>query len=407
MRKGITFIELLIAISILIILAVIFALIMINNPAAKARDSYRLSDSDRLRKNLEIYRSENDKYPETNDPDNWKKLEEDADNNGPFYQAMIAYLKNIPRDPLYGKSHDGQDYAIYYKTINNGECYKIHIEMEKRDPYEISGVCGDDIAYAAGGGSSPAPSGGGSSPSPSSTPAPPCQLPPGYALSFAPGVNDRVHVPSSASLSITENPGLTLEFCVKASNNDYTLKYVMDKCGDGLGGYCYAFEGVDPSSGAACPTVQFGGDLQPGGMWLVWSSTCQTAPDIGVWTHIAVIYDSSHYVAMYKNGELIDSGTLSSTRKIFPSLGKDLNIGWSMKDAILDEVRIYAKALPRDLIAAHSASDYSQDATGCGGSCDLRALWHFDEGSGTIANDSSGNGNTGTLIDNPTWVSSP
>ena len=78
-----------------------------------------------------------------------------------------------------------------------------------------------------------------------------------------------------------------------------------------------------------------------------------------------------------------------------------------MKDAILDEVRIYAKALPPNLIAAHSASDYSQDSTGCSGSCDLRGAWHFDEGSGTTAIDSSGNGNTGTLINNPTWVSAP
>src|SRR5438876_10894056 len=30
--------------------------------------------------------------------------------------------------------------------------------------------------------------------------------------------------------------------------------------------------------------------------------------------------------------------------------------------------------------------------------------WKFDEGTGTVAADSSGNGNTGTLVGGPTWV---
>ncbi len=34
----------------------------------------------------------------------------------------------------------------------------------------------------------------------------------------------------------------------------------------------------------------------------------------------------------------------------------------------------------------------------------LMAWYKFDEGSGTTANDSSGNGNTGTLINSPTWT---
>jgi len=35
----------------------------------------------------------------------------------------------------------------------------------------------------------------------------------------------------------------------------------------------------------------------------------------------------------------------------------------------------------------------------------LLAYWKFDEGSGTTAGDSSGNGNDGTLVNGPTWVS--
>jgi len=35
----------------------------------------------------------------------------------------------------------------------------------------------------------------------------------------------------------------------------------------------------------------------------------------------------------------------------------------------------------------------------------LVGYWNFDEGSGTIANDKSGNGNNGTLLNGPTWTS--
>ncbi|NOU70918.1 hypothetical protein GC098_05650, partial [Paenibacillus sp. LMG 31458] len=37
---------------------------------------------------------------------------------------------------------------------------------------------------------------------------------------------------------------------------------------------------------------------------------------------------------------------------------------------------------------------------------ELVALWKFDEGSGTTVGDSSGKGNTGTLVNNPTWTDS-
>ena len=32
------------------------------------------------------------------------------------------------------------------------------------------------------------------------------------------------------------------------------------------------------------------------------------------------------------------------------------------------------------------------------------AWWRFDEGSGSVANDSAGNGNNGNLVGSPMWV---
>jgi len=36
---------------------------------------------------------------------------------------------------------------------------------------------------------------------------------------------------------------------------------------------------------------------------------------------------------------------------------------------------------------------------------DLVGYWKLDDGSGTVAADSSGNGNDGTIVNNPTWIS--
>jgi hypothetical protein len=36
----------------------------------------------------------------------------------------------------------------------------------------------------------------------------------------------------------------------------------------------------------------------------------------------------------------------------------------------------------------------------------LVGYWSFDDGTGTIASDSSGNGNNGTLVNGPTWIAS-
>ena len=38
-------------------------------------------------------------------------------------------------------------------------------------------------------------------------------------------------------------------------------------------------------------------------------------------------------------------------------------------------------------------------------SADLVAHWTFDEGSGAVVTDSSGNGNDGTIVNNPAWIS--
>jgi len=67
---------------------------------------------------------------------------------------------------------------------------------------------------------------------------------------------------------------------------------------------------------------------------------------------------------------------------------------WAYK-GIVGEVRIYNRALDTTEIQAL----YNEQAvTGS-----LRGYWKLDEGSGTKAYDSSGNGNNGTLVNGPVW----
>ena len=56
------------------------------------------------------------------------------------------------------------------------------------------------------------------------------------------------------------------------------------------------------------------------------------------------------------------------------------------------------KTLFESLFSSSSAQTVSAPTNG------LVGYWNFDEGSGTAANDSSGNSNTGTLTNNPTWT---
>ncbi|MDD5597182.1 MAG: PKD domain-containing protein [Victivallaceae bacterium] len=108
------------------------------------------------------------------------------------------------------------------------------------------------------------------------------------------------------------------------------------------------------------------------------------------WNHIAVTYDASTKTAnFYVNGiwKGTDTGTIELTAS--PAhfyIGQYDNGSYRFNGAV-DEVRIYDTLLTKEEIVIHSAS-------GC---------WHFDEGSGTTAYDSSSGGNDG-VIHGASWV---
>lgn len=83
---GFTIIELLVVIAIIGILATLI-LVSLSGARAKARDAVRKSDLNQVKKALELYNSDNSKYPAT--------LAELTGGAG-----TTVYMKRVPKDPL-------------------------------------------------------------------------------------------------------------------------------------------------------------------------------------------------------------------------------------------------------------------------------------------------------------------
>jgi len=137
-----------------------------------------------------------------------------------------------------------------------------------------------------------------------------------------------------------------------------------------------------------------------------WAHSDEVIP-VGEWVHVAVTYDKANSeIKFYKNGALINtvSGTLNS---MTPDNG-DINIGrqqpsscgCNIMNGSIDEVRIWNVARTETEISENYTNGLSGTETG------LKAYWQFNETSGTTVSDLSGNGNTGTTQNSPSFVAS-
>ena len=115
------------------------------------------------------------------------------------------------------------------------------------------------------------------------------------------------------------------------------------------------------------------------------------------WSDVALTYDGAA-LQLFVNGRQVSSRATSGTIQT-PSnplwIGGNLPYGEHFQ-GLIDEVRIYDRALSRDEIRQAMATPVTP-APG------LMAAFGFDAGAGTTATDSSGQGNTGT-ISGATWA---
>jgi len=130
----------------------------------------------------------------------------------------------------------------------------------------------------------------------------------------------------------------------------------------------------------------------------VTSTTANSTVLLSTWTHVTATYDNTgdRKLHIYVNG--IESGYSSQgtvTGTVNDDSGYNLFVGelgnWDYGGKI-DDLRIYNRALsPAEVQALYNWAP------------GLVAHWKLDENTGTIANDSSGNDNTGTLTNSPLW----
>ena len=102
----------------------------------------------------------------------------------------------------------------------------------------------------------------------------------------------------------------------------------------------------------------------------------------------------------YLNGNLVNTVECTNSIQTVPGpfrIGR-ISDGGSYLRGVLDEVRIYNRALSAQEIREHHQEIFS-DETG------LVGLWHMDEGSGDTVGDSSGQANHGTRY-GATWIDS-
>lgn len=116
--------------------------------------------------------------------------------------------------------------------------------------------------------------------------------------------------------------------------------------------------------------------------------------DAGTWSFILLSYDGST-LRLYINGELVDSVSANGPvtyNSYGLGLGRWHSSNGDYLSGSLDEVRIYNRALSEGEV--RSLYNWAPGPVG---------YWDFNENTGTTANDRSGNGNTGTLTNSPTW----
>jgi general secretion pathway protein G len=121
-KKGFTFIEILVVITIIALLSTV-AVVSYRSAQTKARDNKRKSDLEQVRAALEMYRSDEGIYP----AGNWSAMT----------GLLTGYMNNIPTDP--------RGYSYYY-TRPTETSYQICAYFEN----EGNGAdCGDSCAAPA------------------------------------------------------------------------------------------------------------------------------------------------------------------------------------------------------------------------------------------------------------------
>jgi len=225
----------------------------------------------------------------------------------------------------------------------------------------------------------------------------------GGALEFD-GLDDCV-VSHTVASHLNGSSALTVALWVKSdvTNTDRGFIHFEDPHGTDDRGMRYAAKSVNGQGvnlikiGVTCTTA---GGRQIGQQQLASSSNVQTT----AWQHLVMTWSSGQPVKLYINGVLNTpasndpglSGVLRGYTKLLIGRGGKYgdpstnDTGW---DGRIDDVAIFSRALG----AAEVVRLRDQGGASFVGDAHLEGLWQFDESSGSVAPDSSGNERDGWL----------
>ncbi len=217
----------------------------------------------------------------------------------------------------------------------------------------------------------------------------------GGALTFN-GTTQYVSVPDVASLRLSGPWTVSTWFnlaSLPAVNNFYSF---LDKIGDVSGDHNYRLFIVTRTG----PVYQIIADFYDGTGYDV-QSTYTFTPATGTWYHLAGTWDGTT-LTTYLNGVPVATDTPSGHTPVSGAGTFQLSPSAAPLPGTLDDARVYNRALSAaDVMTLYtSTGPLSGDIQS-----NLVGWWKFDEASGTLANDSTGNGNSGTLAGTtlPTW----
>ena len=131
-KKGFTYVELLVVVSIISII-VGSLVVSLNGQRSGARNSKRIAEMDAMRISLEFHYLDYGSYPES-EGGSWICVEE----SGNFSSGMEKYFSSLPVDPLYPAEYEpGKKYCYSYVSTDNNHTYRAHVRLENGSDYTV------------------------------------------------------------------------------------------------------------------------------------------------------------------------------------------------------------------------------------------------------------------------------
>lgn len=137
-QKSFTLIEILVVVAIIGILTAALFLAVISPAKAKARDARRYIDLTQIQKALEVYYTDNDKYPLSTSTFEIQ--------GAPWGSPWQPYLSTVPNDP----SSPNKTYSYYSE---DGLSFQLYADFEREESMNstfVCGSCGPDGEYNGG-----------------------------------------------------------------------------------------------------------------------------------------------------------------------------------------------------------------------------------------------------------------